>query len=69
MENILEFLITKRDQLYKEAELLNNSLIDYESGIVDYSKIEVYKIAHDRNQAEEKAEFLGDLIIEITKGG
>ena len=69
MENILEFLIAKRDQLYKEAELLNNALIDYEAGIIDYSEIEVYKIAHDRNQIEEKAEFLGDLIIEITKGG
>lgn len=69
MENILEFLISKRDQLYKESELLNNALIDYESGITEYSKIEVYKMAHDRDQADNKANFLGDLIIEITKGG
>ena len=65
MTDIIKFLEEKQKQLTKEALTINDCLINYDRGEIEYTKDEVDQMCLDRDEKEQKAVFLFELIDEL----
>ena len=65
MIDIIKFLEKKQQQLTREALMINDALISYQQGEVEYTKQEVEDMCYDRDHKEDKAIFLAEILDEI----
>lgn len=65
--DVMKFLKEKQNQLIKEALVINDCLIDYDQGGAEYTREEVNKMCLDRDEKEQKAIFISELLDEIQK--
>ena len=67
IEDIIKFLKEKQNQLTKQALIINDCLINYDQGEAEYTREEVNKMCLDRDEKEQKAIFISELLDEIQK--
>lgn len=65
MTDVIEFLKQKQNQLTEEALAINDCLINYDRGEIEYTKDEVADMCYERDEKEKKAIFLAEILDEI----